>query len=122
MPDRCGHLAPLPLRLALGAVFMTHGLPKLLQTPTYAEIFAQIGLPAPTFMALLIGAIEVAGGLLLLVGCSVRLAAGLLALVMLGAIVLVKFAKGFVNGWEFDMVLMAAALSLVLSGPIAPRE
>lgn len=120
MLDRYARLAPVPLRLALGAVFLLHGLPKLLQTPAYAELFARIGLPAPAFMALLIGAMEVTGGLLVLTGYWVRIAAGLLALVMLGAIVLVKGSRGFINGWEFDAVLLAAALSLGPSGTGRP--
>ncbi|MFZ5824710.1 MAG: DoxX family protein [Bacillota bacterium] len=115
MLERYRHLAQVPLRLALGAVFVLHGLPKLLQTPTYAELFARFGLPAPAFMALLIGVIEVTGGLLVLTGYCLRMASLLLAAVMLGAIALVKFSKGFINGWEFDMVLLAAALSLALS-------
>lgn len=120
--NRYAHLAPLMLRLALGAIFIVHGLPKLTGLEGTAQFFAQVGIPAPFVMALVVGVIELIGGALLLIGYQTRIAAALLALNMLGAIITVKFAAGFVNGWEFDAVLLAAALSLVLSGPVGQRE
>jgi uncharacterized membrane protein YphA (DoxX/SURF4 family) len=72
-------------------------------------------------MVLLVGTVEIIGGALLLIGYGTRIAAALLALNMLGAIVTVKVSMGFVDGWEFEAVLLAATLSLVLSGPMGQR-
>lgn len=105
------------IRLALGAVFVVHGIPKLLYPGDSAPFFGQIGIPAPAVTALVVGAIELIGGILLVIGFGTRAAAALLAVDMLGAIILVKFRTGFVGGWEFDLVLLAGALSLVLSAP-----
>ncbi|HEY3368399.1 MAG TPA: DoxX family protein [Symbiobacteriaceae bacterium] len=120
--NRYAYLAPVILRLALGAVFIVHGWPKLAHAATLVPFFARIGLPAPHAMVLMIGAVEVVGGLMLLAGIGTRIAAALLAANMLGAIVTTKLNKGFVGGWEYELVLMAAALSLVFSGPLGGRE
>lgn len=117
MMNRYAHLGPVLLRLALGVIFILHGIPKFLSLGGTAEFFGQVGIPAPFFMVLVVAAIEVVGGALLVIGYGTRIAAALLALTMVGAIITVKFAMGFVNGWEFELVLLAAALSLVLSGP-----
>lgn len=121
MTNRYAHLAPVLLRLALGVVYILHGIPKFQSPDGVAQFFGQMGIPAPFFMVLLVGAIEVVGGALLMIGYGTRVAAALLALTMLGAIVTVKFSMGFVDGWEFEAVLLAAALSLVLSGPLGSR-
>lgn len=121
MSNRYAHFAPLLLRFALGAIFIVHGVQKFMGTAGFAEFFGSVGIPAPTAMVLIIGAIETVGGALVLLGIATRVAAALLALVMLGAIITVKFSMGFVNGWEFDLALFAGALSLVLSGPLGQR-
>jgi len=70
----------LILRLGLGAMFMWHGLPKLLGGP---ELWAMVGGAlgnfgvtfAPTFWGLLAALSEFGGGLLLILGLAVRPAA-----------------------------------------------
>lgn len=121
MTNRYAHFAPLLLRFALGAIFIVHGVQKFMGTAGFAEFFGAVGIPAPTAMVLIVGAIEAVGGALVLLGIGTRVAAALLALVMLGAIITVKFSMGFVDGWEFDLALFAASVSLVLSGPMAQR-
>ncbi len=116
-PNRYRHLAPLVLRLALGAVFIAHGLPKLMAPAKIIGLLGKLGFPAPAFLALVLGVVEAFGGLMLLVGYGTRIAAALLAVIMLVAILTAKRSAGFVGGWEFDLVLLAAALSLVFSGP-----
>jgi putative oxidoreductase len=36
---------------------------------------------------------------------------------MIGAIVVAKLLKGFVGGYEFDLLLIAISISLILTGP-----
>lgn len=112
----------MPLRLVWGIIFIAHGLPKLLDAARTAGFFGSLGVPMPAVSAIIVGLIEVVGGLCVIVGVQVRLAAALLALTMVGAIALVKFPLGFVGGWEFDLALFAGALSLLLSGPVARTE
>lgn len=119
---RYRHLAPVPLRLVWGIIFIAHGLPKLLNSAGTAGFFGSIGVPMPAVSAIVIGLVEVVGGLCVLLGVQVRLAAALLALTMIGAIALAKFPLGFVGGWEFDLALLAGALSLMLSGAVARAQ
>lgn len=119
---RYSHLAPVPLRLVWGIIFIAHGLPKLLNSAGTAGFFGSIGVPMPAVSAIVIGLVEVVGGLCVLLGVQVRLAAAMLALTMIGAIALAKFPLGFVGGWEFDLALLAGALSLMLSGAVARAQ
>jgi len=115
--DRYAHLAPVVLRIALGIIFILHGYPKLISSGDFVGFFTHIGIPVPSVMVIVVGLVETVGGLALLAGRWVRLAAGLLAIDMLGAIVLAKRSVGFLNGWEFDFALLAGCLSLMLSSP-----
>jgi putative oxidoreductase len=122
MLKRYEYLAPVILRVALGAIFVAHGLPKLTSPDQFVGFFAQIGIPAPAFMTIVAGLVEAIGGLLLVAGYGTRIAALLLACTMLVAIITAKRAAGFVGGWEFEILLLAGALSLVLSGPRGVRS
>jgi putative oxidoreductase len=46
-----------------------------------------------------------------------RISAALLIIDMLGAIILVKLPDGFVDGYEFELLLIAISVSLLLTGP-----
>lgn len=113
--DRYAPFAPLVLRFAVGIIFIVHGLPKLLSPGGFAGFFGAIGIPAPGLMAIVVGIVETVGGIALLVGKGVRTAAALLAVDMLGAILLAKRSMGFLNGWEFDFLLLACCLFFLLS-------
>ena len=60
---------------------------------------------------------EVIGGLDILLGILTRIASVLLIIEMLGAILTVKLSKGFIGGYEFELLLIAIFLSLVIMGP-----
>ncbi|HEY4497848.1 MAG TPA: DoxX family protein [Candidatus Paceibacterota bacterium] len=126
---------PLLLRLALAAVFIVHGYPKLFAktmpdgsrhggiTAT-AGFFESIGIRPAKFLAVVVGVVEFFGGILLIAGFGVQIIALLLAINMLVAIWKVKFKMGFAGGpaspaggWEFDFVLLIMALSLLVLGP-----
>ncbi len=110
--------AAILLRVALGAVFMTYGWEKLtgpLGTPLGFNIESW-GWPYPVFWAWAVALTEFFGGLFILVGLFTRFAAAFIAGVMGVAILKVKFAGGFVGGFEFDFALLMIAIALVLSG------
>lgn len=118
---------PVVLRLALGIVFVVSGLgkvlgigPKASGIAGFAETLAGLGLPLPTLFAWAVGLVELVGGGLLIVGLFTRYAAGLLAVIMAVATVLVHLPYGFVagdGGIEYTLVLTLVSLALVLSGP-----
>lgn len=107
----------LILRLAVAAIFIYHSVPKLKN----AKIMAPM-LGAPAVMVLLLGAVEMLSSLGLVFGVYTRLAALLLAIVMLGAIYFktvkwhIPFAAMDKTGWEFDLILLAASIVLLING------
>lgn len=106
---------PFPIRIMVGIAFMAHGYPKLIDIPGTQGFFGNIGLPAE--MAVLIGLLEFIGGLTLTLGVLTRISSALLIGDMIGAIMLVKISRGFVGGAELDLLLLAGAASLLITGP-----
>lgn len=113
-------LALLLLRVAVGAIFVAHGFQKffLYTLPGTTEAFTQMGVPLPGLTAPLVATLELLGGLALVTGFLTRPVAALLALMMLGALVLVHLPAGFLgaNGMEYPLALIAATSALALSG------
>jgi putative oxidoreductase len=113
-------LALVLLRLALAAVLLYHGLPKLMNFGATVTAFQGMGLPAPSLTAGFALVSEVVGGLLILLGVAVDLAGILVVIDMLGAIFLVHLANGFdftKGGWEHPFTVLVMALAVALSGP-----
>ena len=111
-------LGMLLLRLAVGVIFIAHGWGKFSDMASTIGFFGQLGMPS--VFAYLVAAVELLGGLALVVGLYTDLAALLLAIVMVVALVYVKMATlkvGFVGGYEFDLVLLAANLAIMFVGP-----
>ena len=113
--SRLLEFAPLPLRIITGIGFMIHGLPKLLDIPGTQSSFTNMGLPPE--LAVIIGLLEFIGGLAILLGIFTRISAVLLAIDMVGAILSVKLSKGFIGGFELDLLYLAIMISLILTGP-----
>jgi putative oxidoreductase len=112
-------LAFLILRLVLGAVMLAHGFPKVTGFAGTAGFFASAGVPAPTLAAAYAAAVEVGGGVLILLGIAVDIVGLLFAIDMLGAIIFVHIKNGFTaqGGYEFPLILLAASLAVALAGP-----
>ncbi|MGB5743124.1 MAG: DoxX family protein [Sedimenticolaceae bacterium] len=113
--------AALLLRIALGAMFIAHGLLKLLVfTPAgTVGFFESLGMPGwfayPTMGA------ELIGGVLLVLGVQVRAVSLALLPVLIGSIVLVHGANGWLytnenGGWEYSAFLIVASLVQALLG------
>ncbi len=116
---------PVPLRLALAAVFIAHGAGKVLGSwggPGLAK-FTSYPPPFP-FMRpgwLWMGAAafaELVGGALLLFGFLTRVGAFLLACTMLVAVIGVHWKGGFFapGGIEYPVTCLAICLALLISG------
>src|ERR671928_1080210 len=114
--EKLAQFGPLPIRIIAGIAFIIHGLPKLSNVAGTEHFFANmVGLPAA--MALPIGLLEVIGGIALLVGVLTRIASILFIIEMIGSTIVAKLPKGFVGGYELDLLLLSIAVSLILSGP-----
>jgi putative oxidoreductase len=107
--------APLPIRIMAGIAFIMHGLPKLEGMDKTPGFFGSLGLPPE--LALPVGLLEVIGGFALILGIATRIASVLFIIEMTGAILAAKITKGFVGGYELDLLLLAIAVSLLISGP-----
>jgi len=113
-------VALLVLRLALAAVLLYHGLPKVMNFGATVGGFQSMNIPAPTLTAAFAILAEVVGGILILLGIAVDLAGVLVIIDMLGAIFTVHWGSGFdftKGGWEHPFTVMAMALVLALAGP-----
>lgn len=117
--------SPLALRIPVGIIFVAHGAQKLFGAfggyglEGTGQFMASIGLTPGYLMALLAGSAEFFGGLALILGLLVRPAAAALSFAMLVAIFSVHIGKGLFmanNGYEFGLALLAASLSLLISG------
>lgn len=111
-------LGLLILRLAVGIIFVAHGWAKFADMSGTIIFFDQLGMPA--LFAYLTAAVELLGGLALIIGIYTDLAALLLAAIMAVALVYVKMATlklGLVGGYELDLILLAANLTIMFAGP-----
>lgn len=108
------------LRISLGVMWIAHALLKLLvfTLPGTAQFFTRIGFPG--FLAYPVFAVELLGGLALLLGYYARQTA--LALVPVMAVAAwVHVPNGWVHtspggGWEYPVFLIAASIALWLLG------
>lgn len=112
--------AALALRVSTGAMFIAHGLTKVLvfTIPGTVGYFDSLGLPA--IVAYLTIVAELAGGVALILGVATRLVSLAVLPVLLGAI-WVHSGNGFMfsgtgGGWEFPAFWAVAQASLVLLG------
>jgi putative oxidoreductase len=116
----------LLLRLTVGGFFFGHGTQKLFGwfgghgiEPT-AQMFESLGMRPGRRNALAAGAAEAGGGAALALGLATPLAAGAITSVMLTAINRVHLKNGpwvTNGGYEYNAVLIAAALALAEVGP-----
>lgn len=84
--DQLRWLPPLLLRVVLGVAFLQTGWGKLHNLEGFTAFFEQLGIPLAGVQAPFVAGLELAGGALLVLGLGTRIAATLLAGVMLVAI------------------------------------
>ena len=130
--------APIPLRLIVGFGFLQHGFAKLGRGPEhFAAILQALGTPAPHLMAWLSILTEIFGGVAILLGAFVPLAAIPMAILLIVAIFTVHLRFGFSAiklldvtaagpqlgppGYETNLLYLACFAALVLggSGPLS---
>lgn len=117
----------LVLRVVVGFIYVTHGWPKLLDGAVgTADFFVQLGVPVPSVSAWIVTLLEFFGGLALIVGLFVAIVSALLIVHMTLGVFLVHLPMGWYvvgpgqGGAEFNVLLIAALLALILAGPGRP--
>jgi putative oxidoreductase len=113
-----GDWGRLVLRVVLGLIFAVHGAQKVFVfgLDGTAGFMAKNGVPLPMVAAIVVMAVELVGGLALILGLGTRVAAALIAIDMVVAMLLVSLKRSFMGGYEFELMLLAASASLALLG------
>jgi len=128
-----GDCYALPLRLIVGLGFFEHGYAKLSRGPdAFIAILHAIGMPFADLLGWATIAVEIVGGLLILFGALVPIAAVPMIIVLLVAIVTVHLPNGFSSiklvaydatgahfgqpGYETDLLYLAGLLALCIGG------
>ncbi|MFH1038249.1 MAG: DoxX family protein [PVC group bacterium] len=114
-----GEWGPFILRLGLGAFSIKHGAQKLFGAfdgpglQGFSKMVAGMGLKPSDIWAIVIAIIQFLGGIFLIFGILTRASALLICVVMA-----VMIAGGLMRGGEieYQAVLVAAALSLLVTG------
>lgn len=120
--------ATVPLRLAMGVIFIAHGAGKVLGSfggpglRAFASSAAPFPFMRPAWLWMGAAALsEFIGGILILLGLFTRLGAFCIACTMLTAMIGVHWKNGFflnssTPGIEYTVALLGGALSLLISG------
>ena len=113
--------AALILRLSLGVMLLAHAYLKVMvfTVPGTVQFFSSVGFPG--WMAYIVIAAEIGGGLLMLGGVFTRWVSLSLIPIMLGALS-VHLHNGWVfsapnGGWEYPAFLSVALIVQALLGP-----
>ncbi|MFC1658291.1 DoxX family protein [Candidatus Omnitrophota bacterium] len=119
------NIAILFLRVALGVIFLAHGLQKLVGAfggggiEGVSRMMQGLHFAPANFWAWVVALVESVGGLFLILGVLPRLSAALIAVVMVVAIAKVHFANGLFaakGGFEFALLILATCLFFIATG------
>ncbi len=113
------HVSLLLVRIVVGFIFMAHGYPKIFDAKTVKEttkFFKKKRIPSPRFFVYLVGFVEFFGGLFVLIGFMTPIWGFLLAMIMIVAIAVTGFEKGFKGGYDYNLMLFVLGLMLYVLG------
>lgn len=108
--------AILILRVVLGAILMAHGWPKIKDLNSATKVFKSMGFGPARFWATIVAILEFFGGFALLVGFFTQITALLFVIEFIVIMLKLKIRQGFVNGYEFDLLILASSLLLATIG------
>jgi len=106
--ERTSGWVPFVIRIVTGVFIVSVSTGKFFDHASEAHDFDRYGVPIPSTAVIVVGIVELVGGIALIVGLGTRIAAAALAANMVGAIA----TAGRVEGGAFN--LGAAPLMLVL--------
>ncbi|MCG7408726.1 DoxX family protein [Paenibacillus sp. ACRRX] len=102
------------MRVVLGIIMMAHGITKFqMGLDNVSGWFASIGIPG--FLGYFVAALELVGGILLIIGLFTRYVSVLFAFMLIGATISVKLPGGLLGdgqgaGYELDLALLVISL------------
>jgi uncharacterized membrane protein YphA (DoxX/SURF4 family) len=115
-----GLIAPLLLRVTVGLIFIYFGIVKLLKEKEFKISFFQkigLGLKSAIFFFWLVAVIEIAGGILLIVGLYTQAVTLALLTVTAGAMYAkTRYPQSMSNSVEFFILLFIVLVSLLFLG------
>jgi putative oxidoreductase len=112
---RLMQFGPFPLRIMIGITFLAHRVPSLADFGQVQSFVGRIGLPPEA--AFIVAALEIGGAIAMFAGILTRITAVLYIVFMLSTTLAVKLSRGFVGGFEVDLLLLVMAASLLITGP-----
>lgn len=114
-----GDVAAFVGRIALGALFLVHGWPKIKDIKKPISFVKGTGWPGGATFAVLFTLLEFFGGIALILGFLTQVVAVLFFLEMIATTVFskTKLQKKFVGGIELDVAYAAVALAIAFLGP-----
>lgn len=118
--NRFAPYAAFITRLAVGGVFLHHGIAKVSNgVAGVAAFLGNAGIPLPHLAALVVMTVETVGAACVVLGILTRFWAACMAVEMIVAILVVILPAG--RGFELEALLFAGALTLVAlgDGPLA---
>jgi putative oxidoreductase len=107
------------MRVVMGIIFMIHGIAKFQMGLSNVDAwFSSIGIPG--FLAYVVAALELVGGIMLIVGLFTRYVSVLFVVLLLGAIFTAKLSAGLLGngqaaGYELDLGFMLISLYLAVA-------
>lgn len=116
-------LGLLGLRIALGGLFIAHGLRTLFGLfggggiNDAAATMTSFGFSNPTLLAWITGVCELAGGTLVLLGLFTPAGAAMILGIMANVVIVRFNSNAFVGGAELEWIYGGAAFALLFAGP-----
>ncbi|WP_340025720.1 DoxX family protein [Paenibacillus sp. FSL K6-1096] len=107
------------MRVVLGIIFIFHGVDKFQMGIGNVESwFILLGIPG--FVAYFVAAVELVGGVMLIVGLFTRYVSALIVIVLTGAILTAKLSVGLLGngqmaGYELDLGFILILLYLIVA-------
>jgi putative oxidoreductase len=108
--ERTAAWVPLVIRIVTGVFIVSVSLGKFFDHASEAHDFDRYGVPIPSTAVVVVGIVELVGGVALIMGFGTRIAAAALAANMVGAIA----TAGRVEGGAFNLGVAPLMLVLML--------
>jgi putative oxidoreductase len=99
----------------VGITFLAHRVPSLADFGQVQGFVGRLGLPPE--MAFVVAILEIGGAIAMFTGVLTRITAILYIIFMLATTFVIKLPRGFVGGFEVDLLLLVMAASLLITGP-----
>jgi putative oxidoreductase len=99
----------------IGITFLAYRVSSLADFGQVQGLVGRIGLPPEA--AFTVAILEIGGAIAMFAGVITRITAVLFIILMLSTTLVVKMSRGFVGGFEVDLLLLVMAFSLLITGP-----